>query len=510
MSDVVTKQMENMVLGWRKDPFRFFAEVTNFKPSSQQADATKLLKKMVDAKIKASEGKKLTKDEEKLSKKRGISIMSGHGTGKDGWVANAILWFNTVYNPVTIPCTAPTADQLRVVLWKEIAKWANNGPLKDEYIIQSEKVHMRGFDKENQVISRTASVRPDGESETLAGFHDEYMMIVIEEASGVEEPVFKPLEGALTGKCNFTIMIFNPTRSSGYAYNSHYGEDKKYWERLHWNSEESSLVNPTQIEYYQNKYGVNHNQYRIRVLGLPPIDSEDTLIPTQWVNESIDRGKDLDEDYMKGIDEYPIILGMDCSGQGEDSAVIVARQGPMIVDVHVYDGARNTTEQAMWLLRLMEEYDAVAAFVDVIGVGMGVYDQARAMSYKVRSVNVANKSRKETKYSRLRDELWFILRQKFQDNLLVISDKIEQSRLEDLKFQISSPRFDDTYGAGKGLSKVESKMKMKKRGVSSPDMADAICLTFYCDDSEFMIKKDDRGRGQGEDDDEDEFGWMAA
>lgn len=493
---------------WGENPLLFCKEVLDFHPTEQQLEAVEQLRKLVRAKIRVGLkdlGKlkgNLESWERSYAQKMGISIMSGQGCGKTTWLAAMILWYITCFPSALIPCTAPKSDQLRDILWKEAGKIADRSKFKDHYIIQNDLIFLKDAKETNRAIARTALVNPGGESETLRGFHDKHMMICVDEATGVPDEVFKPLEGTLTEPCNFIVMISNATRTAGFAYNSHRGLDKDLWIRLKWNGEDSPLVSDVQVERMKRKYGENSNQYRIAVKGEFPIDSEDTLIPIAWVEKAIERGREVDPDEYK---MYPIIVGQDCSGMGKDSSVIVVRQGAYIHEIKVFDGARDTTEQAFWLLRVMDEYDAIAGYVDVIGVGLGVYNQAKRQNSRVYAVNVANSARKEH-YHRLRDELWFKGREWFQNNLFVISPDIDMYIVEDFKFQMSSPTFDGQRVDGK--TKVESKISMKKRGISSPDMADALCLTMFRDDESYFMRQEDHHRFGDENKFDVEYNWM--
>jgi hypothetical protein len=107
--------------------------------------------------------------------------------------------------------------------------------------------------------------------------------------------------------------------------------------------------------------------------------------------------------------------------------------------------------------------------VDSIGIGAGVVDRLQELDLPARGINVAESSAMRDKYFRLRDELWFSAKEWFENRDCMIPDQ------DDLIVDLSKPRF---KFSSNGKLKVESKDEMRKRGMNSPDLADAFCLTF--------------------------------
>ena len=112
----------------------FFGD--NITLTTQQKEGMVELGKLVEAKLKAYRGEKLTKEETIYSKKIGISIMSGKGNGKDFWAALVSLFF-MMFNNMKGLGTANSAKQLRNVFWSEIAKVMSLSKRLDEKDPQS-------------------------------------------------------------------------------------------------------------------------------------------------------------------------------------------------------------------------------------------------------------------------------------------------------------------------------------------------------------------------------------
>lgn len=433
--------------------------------STQQAQGLEEIRKLVTAKIKKFAGDPLTPEEEEYSKKIGLSVMSGHGTGKDAYASWVVLWFLCCFPFPKIPCTAPTGHQLKDVLWGEISKWLRKSNVADWLTWQSDKIffnEQKG--KEWFAVARTANPRATAEEqgETLAGFHERFLLYVIDEASGIPEPVFKPIEGALTGECNIVLMIFNPTRSKGFAVESH-RKDRARWVAIRWNSEESELVTKEQCESMAKKYGRDSNTYRIRVLGLPPSTDEHILIQYDWVMDAVNRE-------IEPLDTDVDVMGFDVGGGGDES-IILPRRGPLTYAVHSchFDKSEELTG---WALRHLLDFGPKYCMVDNIGVGWGISGNLRSRQTvcEIISVNVSETASEDKRFDSLRDELWWRVREEFENGVISIQDDAL------LIAELTTIRFEEKPD---GKIKVESKKDMKKRGIESPNRADALMLTEY-------------------------------
>ena len=147
------------------------------------------------------------------------------------------------------------------------------------------------------------------------------MLFVCDEASGIPDPVYIPLEGAMTQENNRVLLIGNMTRNTGYFYDSHYDPiQAKLWNRIHWDSRKSTNVSADMIDYFRTKYGEESNTFRIRVCGEPPLNDELSLIPLHWAQQCVDN--DLPE-----YEDDPRIIGVDVARYGIDSSIILPRVG---------------------------------------------------------------------------------------------------------------------------------------------------------------------------------------
>jgi hypothetical protein len=420
-----------------------------------------------------------------FQKKTGVSIKSGKGPGKTTTEAWLVIWFLMCFDEALVPCTAPKLDHVKDVLWREISKWIKNSVdkgkfgtlVKDSLEVHGEKVFMKGHSgnegRDWYAIARSAATSgsADTPAETLQGFHSKHMMIIVDEATGVADNVFAPLDQTLTDPVNFLVMTYNPTRTSGFAYRSQH-KHKDEWLTYRWNCEESENVSKESIERVARKYGKDSNAYRISVLGLEPVGDSDSVIPLEWVMSAVNRDIHIESD-------DPIISAVDLARQGDDKSVILTRQG-MKVDKNIKSfNGQNTMEMAGWIGLHMGEEEPHCVGIDLIGMGYGVFDRVREMGHRVTGINVSESTSRKDKFERLRDELWWKMRKTFEEGFISIPDD------EELIFELSNVKYKIESN---GKIKIESKRDMRRRGVASPNKADALVLTFYFNDSTYRSR----------------------
>jgi len=469
-------ELKDIIRRWFQHPRLFVQEgLCVEKITGQQEQALEALEVLVNAKDKRAKGQKLSEQEAAVVDKIGMSIQSGKGTGKDAFCAWAILWFLVCFPHPRVPCLGPTQHQMRDVLWGEIAKWmrhsaqhhrlANSAFIIDEWLTwQTDRVYYTDYGgREWYAVSRTANPRASAEEqrETLSGFHEDYLMVVADEAASIPDVVFEQLETTLTGKVNFCLVVFNPTRRTGFAIETQTRERKR-WLCLQWNAEESTIVSRESIEYKARKFGRTSNQFRVTVLGLPPKADSDALIPYEHVIECVDR------DDVWPLDTDPVVIGIDV-GAGNDPTVYVHRRGPLVsrIDTTETDQSEIVTN---WCLRKILEDEPFMVYVDTIGVGWGIEGNLRQRSsVNVIGVKVSELAAERERFHRLRDELYDRLREKFEKREIVIPND------DTLIGELTTIR----KGELNGKLKIESKADLRKRGIDSPNRADALALTEY-------------------------------
>jgi len=500
---------------WRYHPYEFVLDVLGAKPleyrkehpeakvvTNQQKEVLVDIGKLVFAKkclelnkthhkqieeLAASVDLEFTYDDFKvLIKKTGASIKSGKGAGKTTLEAWLLIWFLMCWNEAVVVCTASKLDQVKDVLWREVSKWIKRSEkegkygsiVKESLEVHGEKIFMKGHSgeegKEWYAIARSASTAEaaDTPAETLQGFHSQHMMILVDEATGVPDNVFMPLDQTLSDPVNFLLMTYNPTRTNGFAYRSQHKLRDEFM-CYRWNCEESENVSKESIERIARKYGRDSNAYRISVLGLEPVGDSDSVIPLEWVQAAVDRDIAVDND-------DPIISTVDLARQGDDKSIIMTCQGMKVWDEIKSFNGQDTMEMAGWISLHIVNEEPTATGLDVIGLGWGVKDRLREMGVKVFGINVSESTSRKEKFERLRDELWWKCRKAFEEGSISIPDD------EELIYELSSVKYKIESN---GKIKVESKREMRKRGMASPNKADALVMRFYFNDSVYRKKR---------------------
>lgn len=397
--------------------------------------------------------------------KRRFAIRAGHGVGKTTMEAWLVLWFLLFNRPVNVPITANSQDQLRDVVWKEIAHWHAKLPrfLHDMLDVRVERVEVKGASDSCFAVARTA--RPE-KPEALQGFHCQTLVFVIEEASGIEDVIFEVASGALSEPDNWQFMFANPTRLSGAFHKAFHGS-RHNWRTFHVPCSKSSRVSPEYAKTMAEEYGEDSNVYRVRVMGDFPLSEDDAVIPLDLVEAAV--GRDIEPNK-----HLPVVWGLDVARFGDDTTALCKRRGNATLEPckewRKLDTMQVVGKIAVEYRQTPEGDRPVCINTDVIGLGAGVVDRGREIGLPMRAVNVGERPSTDVdRFMRQRDELWFLARDWLanRDCIMVRDDKL-MSELVQPKYKTESS----------GKLKVESKDDMKARGLKSPNVADAFCLTF--------------------------------
>ena len=444
MSERDTNPMEAFVLAYHKDPVAFVREILGVEPQPYQEEFLRAL----------------------ASGERKISIRSGHGTGKSTAASWAMLWWLLLRFPNKVVVTAPTSGQLFDALFAELKRWINElpAPLKSMLTIKSDRIELAAAPSEAFISARTSRAETP---EALAGVHSEHVMLVVDEASGVPEPVFEAAAGSMSGHSAVTILLSNPTRSSGTFYETQTRLAGSWWTRR-WSCVESNLVSDNFVDEMRLRYGEDSNAFRIRVLGEFPLADDDTIIPFHLADAAMARD-------IEAAVNGTIVWGLDVARFGSDKSALAERTGSVWTAVNSWQGL----DLMQTVGRVKAQYDGlppslqpVEIMVDVIGMGGGVVDRLRELGLPVRGVNVSEAPSMGGTYSNLRTELWFKMRGMLEERVSRLP------RNEQLLAELTSIRYSFSSN---GKMKAEGKDEMKRRGLHSPDIADAVCLTLASD-----------------------------
>jgi hypothetical protein len=406
-----------------------------------------------------------------------ISIVSGHGIGKSTISSMILLWFLFGRPECQVACTSPGQEQLFDVLFKEIKKWIDRMPpgVADLYIWERSHIRMKESPATWFARAKTASKE---NTEALAGVHADWVLMLCDEASGVDEAIFETMEGALTSGNILVFLVSNGTRANGYFFDTHH-KDASRWQNYSFSSLDSPRVDQKYVNGIIEKYGLDSIQYAIRVLGQFP--KEDGMDDSGYVpllqDQSIRTQPDFGSSLTFGEDA---ILGVDPAGDGDDKTSWVLRD--TFKAKKLCEEAKSTAKTiAEKTMTLMMEYGIKPSnvVVDAFGTGMDVGKEIALASrgtINVTTVNTGEKPTTETDqelYLNMRAECYYKAKIWLQTGGEIVENGNFKEELKGIRYKRNLA----------GKIQIMPKLDMKKKyGLKSPNDADAFSLTFLVGD----------------------------
>lgn len=444
---------------------------------------------------------------ESIRDSRHTAVKACHGPGKSFIAARAAAWWLSAHKPgeAFVVTSAPTAPQVRAILWREIGRAHAHGHLpgrvnQTEWWMGPGAEHYaqaRTGDEELVAFGRKPA-NPAGGAEgdgltvtAFQGIHAKYVLVILDEADGIPESLFNAAESLATNEGCRVLAIGNPDHaSSAFAGKCKPGTGWNVitisaFDTPNFTGEavspalSSVLVSKLWVAEAEQRWGVTSPLYASKVLGEFPVDDTDGLIPWSWVERC-----QVDREFAPD-DLLPVELGVDI-GAGGDLTVVRERRGMRIG--RQWTARTPESTQAVGLVRqAIAETGAKRAKIDTIGVGWGVVglltDQGRNGEHQceIIGVNVAASpgGLTQTKrpdapphqFAKVRDEVGWNMRVLVQDGAIDL-----RGLDDDTLTQMIAPR----YGLdSSGRIKVEAKEDTSKRVGHSPDKWDALALAFY-------------------------------
>ena len=433
-----------------------------------------------------------------------VVVPSCHSSGKTHISARVALWGLLFWPGSLVLTLAPTYRQVRDALWREIriAYRRAHGrlPLPEGLGGNLLPVESRLQIRDDWFMFGFATDRPVN----LQGIHAKRLLIVVDEAPGIEADMWEPLETLMAGGESRLLAIGNPVEPSGPFFDmcrdprNHRINISAFdtpnltafgirqddiasgaWEdRITGPLPFPSLITPQWVAERYRKWGPNSPMYLSRVLGEFPQSATDALIPLSWV----DRAQQAELEPGQ-----PVVLGVDVARFGDAETVAVLRRGP-VAQVAFTSAQEDTMQTAGRIADAIRRHQPSACYIDEIGVGAGVVDRLREphLPCRVIGLNSGERPNDTEQFANSRAEWWWGLRERFEAGEIVIPDDDElAAQLTALKFRYTS----------RGQVLIESKEDMRKRGLPSPDRADALMLAFARGEpSGTIIRPGDRPR----------------
>lgn len=441
---------------------------------SQQEKAASLLlvyKKDPILAIESLFSVKLDKQQKKLiqeacKEQARVAVKSCQGAGKTSCLVWLTMYFLLTLEDCRILITAPSSQQLHRVFHSEFLKWHAKLPkiFKDFFEIKQESVSIKN--KPYQVANLVTG-NPQNR-QALQGGHADNYIILADEANGLSDETFDTLLGTLgTGNGSF-IQTCNPVENKGRLYEIFKRKNER-WVRLTFNAFDSDQINKSWIEDMREQYGEEDDNWKIRVLGEFGSFGSSQFFPTNLVEDAVNTNISY-KSYM----EYPKVVGVDIARYGDDDTVFLLRQGPKILDIVKMKGF-DTQEVAYRLREYYSKWTPNMLCIDGTGLGAGVVDRIKEFQLPHHDVIVSQSSTEPLKYLNLRAQLYGKVLEWLQAGADIPDDP-------DLFSQLVSTSY--TYTT-KLQVQMLSKKEIKRSGLPSPDIVDALSLSMYSKHSLF-------------------------
>lgn len=431
------------------------------------------------------------------------AVSACHAPGKSHLAARIVSWWIASHAPGTALAItiAPTHRQVRNIIWPHIRRCAYIAKLPGEVLTQTWKIN-------GDLVAYGFSPSPYDEAATQ-GIHAPNLLIVVDEAGGIGEVVGRALEALMTGGNTRLLLLGNPPTDQedswfercytsplyhtiqigAYDTPNFTGETVGICKTCPPQVEEhlitKHLVDQRWVDDVISEFGADSPFVEARVWARFPRSSANKVIPFAWCEKSIENEDPIPSEAIR--------LGIDIAADGGDEFVIAEADGYVTKVIHRSSGSAN--ENAVDVAKMcMDQIHAAEAKhaergvsepvkvkIDTIGVGWGVVsmlqkwaDEGRHKG-KIVPVNVAERAKDPEKFRNIRAELWWNGRTLLQPR----PDGSQDVRLDNdrkVMSQLAGPTFKSDSS---GRIQIESKVDMKRRGVSSPDRAEAVLLALY-------------------------------
>jgi hypothetical protein len=405
-------------------------------------------------------------------KSRRTAVKSCHDAGKSFIASRIAAWWVDTHPPgeAFIVSTAPTYKQVNGILWEEIrraAKKANaaGNPLPGR-VLQSDEWKL-----DDGTLVGWGRKPADTDEHGFQGIHRRYVLVILDEACGIPTQLWTAVEAITTNADCRILAIGNPDDpstefanvckpGSGWAiiqisaFDTPNFTDEPVPDGLR-----PLLLDPEWVEDKKHRWGEESPRYVSKVLGDFPDIGEDVLIPPSLILAAQQR------DLQPGPQ---CILGVDVARYGSDRTVIYLRRGP-VVRLHGEWSKQSTTQTTGRVIAAKRETKADEIRVDGVGVGGGVVDQLLDDGHDVLDMQAGAAALDSEHFANARAEWYWGLRERFeQGDIDLDSDD------DELAAQLGAVKYKFT---ARGQVLIESKDDMRKRGLPSPDRADAVMLT---------------------------------
>lgn len=396
-------------------------------------------------------------------------VKSSNGVGKSFLAALLVCWWIDVHpvGKALVVTTAPTYDQVTRILWRYIRM------IHAKYKLPGKVLETNEW-KINGVLVGFGRKPDDNDISSFQGFHEDYVLAIADEAGGISDTLYTGLEAITTNDYARVLCIGNPD-NRGTQFHRTFTNAQAPWTKFTISAYDTpsftkekvpsdiakGLTSKKWVEDRVKDWGKDDPRYFAKVLGEFPDHSENTLFSQTTIGKGIDT--QIEEDF----DEYTV-MGVDVARFGTDKTTVYLYRGGRLRLLDAW-GQVNTEETANKIIQLAFEHDVNEVRIDGVGIGAGVVDKVSTRSdarFLTISMIGNGPTPDNAKWLNSRAYWYDDLRQRMADGLIDIDplDRLLKEELEIIQYHFDNPR---------AVLQIESKKEMRKRGVKSPDYADA-------------------------------------
>ena len=410
------------------------------------------------------------------------AVKACHASSKTRTAASLTLWWLAKFEQAVVITTAPTERQVKKLLWGEIHTLAAKSRIR--FPVPSAMELKLG--PKRLALGMTTSA--ENQAVSFAGWHGVNLMIIVDEAPGVDQRVFDAIEGIRTSGNVRVLELGNPVVGSGH-FHDNFGANRASCSAISISAFDTpnlkgltidDLMGMSEAELDENPcpylvtrrwvkeryedWGPEDPRFQARVMGAFPTQGEDALVSLVWLEAASKR---------EAIESAGgIVAGVDVAGPGKDETVVCIVQDGSILDLLAF-GHADPRGEVVSVLRGYGERLALVN-VDSIGIGYNFARHLQDLGFPVRDINVslasfdtAEESEATKQYASLKAQLYWNLRERFRKGKVRgLTDETTLAQLSTIRHLTDS----------RGRIAIEPKEKARRRGVKSPDRAEALML----------------------------------
>ena len=284
--------------------------------------------------------------------------------------------------------------------------------------------------------------------------------VILDEVADMKPEVWGAIiRPALSDRNGWACFIGTPKGMNMFYELYTLGLSNPQWGSAIYRADETGIIPPQELE--DAAAVMSKAQYRQEFLCDFSASEDNVLITIDLVSRGVSRLLNW-QDVAGAVR----VIGVDVARFGDDRSVICKREGLWCKDIRVIEKMDNMTFAGV-VASEIDDFKPDGVFIDA-GRGEGVIDRLRQLGYRVMEINFGGKASDSGKYANKRSEMWDRIREWLEAGGAIPNNP-------DLKGELAAPTY--KFDAG-GKLVLEPKEKLKERGLRSPDMADALALTF--------------------------------